>query len=169
MIHSDNHSIITMPLIVSLIFALLSPLTRAKDVCQGPLVQLSVSTMESSSSHAFHGPFFGVTAYFGRQIYLNQTLSGPLVLASPLDACAPPRIGDDDGDAAPLHLPEGAVVLVQRGGCNFTDKARAVEAAGGVAMLLYDNVPGCITMGGGAETPVSLTIPSVSISQVRSS
>ena len=59
------------------------------------------------------------------------------------------------------------IVLVLRGTCNFTDKARNVQRAGGRAMLLFDNQPGCVTM---AFTNTSwladLTLPAISISQV---
>lgn len=39
------------------------------------------------------------------------------------------------------------MVLVQRGSCSFTAKALALKAAGALAMLLYDDQPGCIAMG----------------------
>ena len=39
-------------------------------------------------------------------------------------------------------------MIVVRGNCTFTEKAAAVQAAGGAAMLLYDSqVGGCVTMG----------------------
>ncbi len=36
----------------------------------------------------------------------------------------------------------GMVVLVERGGCAFTDKALRLQKAGARAMLLFDNQPG---------------------------
>ncbi len=66
------------------------------------------------------------------------------------------------------HTPDMAVLLVERGGCDFTQKAAMVQAAGGKAMLLYDNQTGCIGMSYSNESAVEgLQIASISISQVR--
>jgi len=59
----------------------------------------------------------------------------PLLLASPLDACGP------------LPPSDGGAYLIIRGGCSFLAKAQAVRAAGGGAALIYDDDPGCISMG----------------------
>ncbi|KAG2441965.1 hypothetical protein HYH02_009759 [Chlamydomonas schloesseri] len=78
----------------------------------------------------------------------------PLVVAEPADACG----GQLRTSAA------GAAVLVVRGNCTFTDKAAAVQASGGAAMLLYDSQPGgCITMGFEPNATAGLTLAAVSI------
>lgn len=53
-----------------------------------------------------------------------------LVPAVPADGCS------DMKDKEILH---GQVVLVERGGCSFVQKARHVEEAGGKAVLIADN------------------------------
>ena len=65
---------------------------------------------------------------------------------------------------------DGAVVLVQRGVCNFTDKAARIQQAGAAAMIMYDNVPGCISMAaaeGSSSAAKDIRLLPVSISQVR--
>ncbi|MEW5302651.1 MAG: hypothetical protein WDW36_005413 [Sanguina aurantia] len=62
----------------------------------------------------------------------------------------------------------GAVVVVLRGNCSFAQKAEVVQRANGSAMLLYDNIPGCVTMGSSeddANTTSGVTIPLISITQ----
>lgn len=58
-------------------------------------------------------------------------VAGDLVEAEPFDACLPLV---NDG------LVAGAVVLVERGGCNFVEKAFNVEQAGAVALVVINNV-----------------------------
>jgi subtilisin family serine protease len=54
------------------------------------------------------------------------------------------------------------VCLIERGDINFSDKVLACESGGGVAAIVYNNVPGLFsgTLGG-----VETTIPSVGMSQ----
>jgi hypothetical protein len=57
----------------------------------------------------------------------------------------------------------GNVALVDRGTCPFVDKAKNVQAAGAIGMVVADNAPGDVTgLGGEDET---ILIPSVRISQ----
>jgi subtilisin family serine protease len=87
-------------------------------------------------------------------------------LASTVDACsstvaaAPPPSGSLTGAAA----------LIRRGGCSFYEKAINAQAAGAVAVVLYNNIPGLLTA---AVTPPTVppgqpavTIPVVGISDV---
>ena len=55
----------------------------------------------------------------------------------------------------------GAVCLIERGDISFSDKVLACQNGGGVAAIIYNNVPGSLsgTLGG-----VATTIPSVGIS-----
>jgi hypothetical protein len=57
----------------------------------------------------------------------------------------------------------GNVALVDRGTCTFVEKARNVQAAGAIGMVVADNAPGDVTgMGGEDET---IVIPAVRITQ----
>lgn len=57
----------------------------------------------------------------------------------------------------------GNVALVDRGTCPFVDKARNVQAAGAIGMVVADNAPGDVT-GMSGDDP-AITIPSVRITQ----
>ncbi|MGH9245933.1 MAG: PxKF domain-containing protein [Acidimicrobiales bacterium] len=62
-----------------------------------------------------------------------------------------------------VDFPAGAVALVDRGTCTFVSKAANAQAAGAVAMIVANNVPGPpIPLTG---TDPSITIPSVMVSQ----
>ncbi|MEZ5098876.1 MAG: S8 family serine peptidase [Thermoleophilia bacterium] len=56
--------------------------------------------------------------------------------------CAP--TGDPNGPGSPLAKGalKGAIALVSRGTCTFASKARRVEAAGGIGLVVVDNRPG---------------------------
>jgi hypothetical protein len=66
-------------------------------------------------------------------------------------------------DATNALAVRGNVALVDRGGCAFVDKARNVQAAGAIGMVLADNTPGDVA-GMSGEDP-SIRIPSVRITQ----
>ena len=57
----------------------------------------------------------------------------------------------------------GNVALVDRGTCAFVDKAKNLQAAGAIAMIVADNAPGDVTDLGGADP--AITIASVRVSQ----
>ena len=55
------------------------------------------------------------------------------------------------------------IALVDRGVCTFVEKARNLQDAGAIGMVVADNAPGEVTGLGGADP--SITIPAVRISQ----
>ena len=57
----------------------------------------------------------------------------------------------------------GNVALVDRGTCTFVEKAKNVQAAGAIGMVVADNAPGDVVGLGGDDD--SIVIPSVRISQ----
>jgi len=75
----------------------------------------------------------------------------------------------NDGSANPtqgcnslIGFPAGAIALVDRGTCTFVAKVNNAQAAGAVAVIVANNVPGApITMGG---TDPGIVIPSVMVS-----
>mmetsp|Transcript_35632 Transcript_35632/g.79248 ORF Transcript_35632/g.79248 Transcript_35632/m.79248 type:complete len:564 (-) Transcript_35632:687-2378(-) len=126
-----------------------------EDQCYGYPVQISINQNDLAKPQLF----FGALAPFGHQLLLNESISGKLVKADPVEACAELR-----GDVA------GAVVLVQRGTCNFTTKAVNLQLAKAAAMLLYDNQPGCVFMGydhKDKELVGNITTTLISISQAN--
>ncbi len=58
----------------------------------------------------------------------------------------------------------GRIAIVNRGGCGFAVKAATVQAAGAIALIVADNVPGS-PPAGMSGTDATLTIPSVRITQ----
>lgn len=69
------------------------------------------------------------------------------------DACVPPS------NAAAIN---GKIVILRRGGCNFTVKVKNAQDAGAVAVIVVNNVEGEISMSG---ADASISIPAVSVSQ----
>ena len=57
----------------------------------------------------------------------------------------------------------GKIVVADRGTCNFTEKAKAVQAAGGAGIIVANNNAGAPFTMGGADA--SVTIPAVMVSQ----
>lgn len=80
-------------------------------------------------------------------------ITDEVVITEPLDACAP---------LANATEIAGNIALVQRGSCDFSVKHLNVQEAGGVAILVFNNVDGPpINMGG---DPTGIEIPGVMIS-----
>ena len=94
------------------------------------------------------------TAGFGP---FNFDLTAQVVLAN--DGVAPAN------DACePLTGVTGRIVLVDRGFCTFVIKAQRVQAAGGVGMIVANNVAGDVPPGLGGTDP-TITIAVLSITQ----
>jgi hypothetical protein len=92
---------------------------------------------------------FGATATpqnFAGEVVLSQDAGG----ASTTDGC------EAIGPAV-----AGKIALVDRGTCGFVVKAANAQAAGATAMLVANNAPGTIGMGGADPT---VTIPSLMVS-----
>jgi hypothetical protein len=96
---------------------------------------------------------------------------GPPLGARPVNGQLMPVIDQPDGTGlacAPLdkhntRAVRGNVALVSRGTCGFVDKARNVQAAGAIAMIVADNAPGAPTGMSGSDP--SIRIPSVRVTQ----
>jgi hypothetical protein len=74
----------------------------------------------------------------------------------------------DDGSANPTHgceelvgFTEGAIAIADRGTCAFGVKAETAQDAGAIGLIVVNNGPGTIAMGGTSEA----VIPAVMISQ----
>lgn len=75
----------------------------------------------------------------------------------------------NDGSALPTQgcgplvgFPVGAIAIADRGTCGFAVKVANAQAAGASAVVIANNAPGTIVMGG---SDPSITIPSVMVSQ----
>lgn len=104
------------------------------------------------------GNYYIGDATFGRQIS-NRPVSGQLM----------PVVDQPGGTGlacTPLNTINALAVrnniaLVDRGTCDFVTKARNVQAAGAIGMVVVDNVPGDVTGLSGNDP--SITIPAVRI------
>jgi len=94
----------------------------------------------------------------------NEPVTGKLVLAAaltgvPEQACSPFTAEN----AAAIA---GNIAVVYRGTCGFADKVQNAQIAGAIAVVVINNQPGLITMGGAPTNPVpAITIPAVMITQ----
>jgi len=88
-------------------------------------------------------------------------ITADLVLA--VDDNATPDPNDACSDITNTAEINGNIAVVRRGECNFSDKALEAQRAGAVAVLVVNNVPGDIVMGGTGS--VFLNIPAFSINQ----
>ena len=98
------------------------------------------------------GNYLVGTADFGPPLS-SPGITNNVVLASPVDACS----AITNGGAI-----SGRIALVDRGTCNFTNKVKNVQNAGGLAVIIADNVAGTPPPGLGGSDP-TITIPSVRI------
>jgi minor extracellular serine protease Vpr len=84
----------------------------------------------------------------------EAVITAPLAQPNDVEGCEP-----EDFAA----FPAGAVALIKRGTCNASQKAQNAQAAGAVAVIIWNNVPGDppdFSFGGGAP----VTIPTLTIS-----
>ena len=96
-------------------------------------------------------------AEFGPRL-TDAGITGDLVLV--IDGIAP----ENDGCSSLVNSAEinGNIALIDRGDCTFVSKAQQAEAAGAIAVVVADNVPGDTPIVMGGEDP-GLTIPAVSV------
>jgi hypothetical protein len=92
-------------------------------------------------------------AGFGGEV--ADGLTGELALVN--DGSADPTFGCGEL----IDFPEGAIAIAVRGVCGFEVKAANAEAAGATGIIVVNNAPGTISMGGGG---LGTTIPAVMIS-----
>jgi hypothetical protein len=96
---------------------------------------------------------------------------GPALGAVPVSGQLMPVVDQPDGSgfACSALSPANAravrhnIALVDRGACAFVDKAKMVQAAGAIGMVVADNQPGDLSGMSGADPAIA--IPSVRITQ----
>lgn len=104
------------------------------------------------------GPFMVGTASFGPRITSTGVI-GAVVLAN--DGVADPSTSN--GCTPFVNSMAGLIALVDRGICDFTTKVKNAQAAGALAVLVADNVPGTPPDGLGGGADPTITIPSARI------
>ncbi|KAH7691728.1 Peptidase A22B signal peptide peptidase protein [Dioscorea alata] len=122
--------------------------------CSNNFVLVKVQTWIDNSEDS---EFVGVGARFGTPLesqerHANRTR---LLIADPPDLCSPPR-----------KKLSGEVLLVHRGKCKFTSKAKVAEAAGASAILIINNCRELYKMVCDRnETDLNINIPAVMLPQ----
>eukprot|EP01136_Pigoraptor_vietnamica_P045920 Opistho-1_new@24500 len=121
---------------IAIIKALMELHTKRKEAARNGVHALRVTVLMpwSLRGDAIAGP-----ALFGSKVREDVTIVAPAIYASPEDACTP--LVDIVGrrlagvEFSPYR---GRIVVAMRGKCMFVEKARNIEAAGGVAMVVVD-------------------------------
>ncbi|MFC0252585.1 PA domain-containing protein [Massilia consociata] len=101
--------------------------------------------------------------------YVGDASFGPALGRTPVSGQLMPVVDQPNGTGlacTPLSLSNAVAVrnnvaLVDRGTCDFVTKARNVQAAGAIAMVVVDNVPGDVIGLSGSDP--SIRIPAVRI------
>ncbi|CAI0414508.1 unnamed protein product [Linum tenue] len=129
-------------------------LAPKKPGCENDFILVKVQTWVNGEEDA---EFVGVGARFGTVIVskeknANQTR---LSLSDPRDCCKPPK-----------NKLVGDVIMVDRGGCKFTEKANNAEGAGASAILIINNQKELYKMVCEPdETDLDIHIPAVMLPQ----
>jgi hypothetical protein len=135
----------------------------------GPGVTSAVpQVLAPSSNLAVGGPASGQAA---GNYAVGDASFGPPLSTSPVagqlmpvvDQAAGTGLACDPLNALNALAVHGNIALVDRGACDFVTKARNVQAAGALAMILADNQPGDVAGMSGIDP--AITIPSVRITQ----
>jgi len=135
----------------------------------GPRVKAAAPTVLSPQSELrISGPAAGGAS---GTYEVGDATFGPALANPPVTGQIMPVIDQPEGTGlacTPLSPANAAAVrgniaLVDRGGCAFVIKARIVQNAGAIAMIVAENAPGPVTGLGG--TDVNVTIPAVRVTQ----
>jgi hypothetical protein len=100
----------------------------------------------------------GLSTTFGAPV-TNVPVTGPVTLVN--DGVAPVN---DSCEPLPPGSLTGQIALVDRGLCGFAVKAKIVQDAGAIGVIVCDNAAGCPPPGMGGVDPL-VTIPAVRVSQ----
>jgi hypothetical protein len=135
----------------------------------GPIVTATVpQVLAPSSNLAVGGSAAGQAA---GNYPVGDASFGPPLSNPPVGGQLMPVVDQADGTGLacdPLNAlnalaVHGNVALVDRGSCDFVTKARNVQAAGALGMIVADNQPGDVAGMSGSDP--AITIPSVRITQ----
>jgi hypothetical protein len=138
-------------------------------LADGTLVQAALPTFGTVSKEEPPSPIRYVTVHPDSpwQVVFpaSRAVFGPELTPQGMtaDIAVAEDAGGDSRACVPLvDFPAGAIALVDSGDCTFEQKAKNVQDAGGIAMIVARTVPGePINMGG---SDPDITIPSVMVS-----
>jgi hypothetical protein len=129
-------------------------LPYCENIGSTPDANLSViSPADIAGNYQFSAPAWGAD-------YQQGTAYGQLVLAN--DGSANPTLGC--GAFINAAAMAGNIAVIDRGNCEFGNKAVNAQNAGAIAAIIVNNVAGVIDMGAGAQSG-NVTIPTIMVSQ----
>lgn len=73
-------------------------------------------------------------SHFGPELIQDNFVEGEVIIADPIRACGPVLRNAEKARAK--------IVIAERGDCTFVSKARVVQSAGVLALIVCDNTPG---------------------------
>lgn len=115
---------------------------------------------------AVAGDYESKEAAFTPKLADNGPVTGNLVLADDGEIVTPEGQAGTVFDACDLLINgdevSGGIAFVQRGGCDFDVKLENVQAAGAIAMVVFNNDAGVVLMSGDSAVA---TVPAVMIGQ----
>ncbi len=119
------------------------------------VLQLGTPILKVNAPAAIAGFYQIGGATFGAPVS-STPITGPVVLGAPADGCTPLT------NAADIA---GKIAIVNRGTCTFVVKAKNVQDAGGIAMIVADNAAGGPPADlGGADPTITITSIRVTLS-----
>lgn len=114
------------------------------------------AVIRATAPAAVVGGYAAVEGNFTAPLAKVGRITGSVAATLPADACAT----ISNGDAL-----SGKIALINRGTCFFSDKIRAAQQSGAIAVIMVNNVSTApIVMSGNGDTS-DITIPGVMISQ----
>lgn len=142
-----------------------SAVSRTNLVWSGPQVIADVPSVLSPTPRLIVNAPFEISgtyevgsASFGPPL----TLAGTVGEVMPIVDTVAPGPGCNPFTPQNAAAVNGKIALIDRGGCNFTVKAKNAQDAGAIAVLIGDNVPGSPPPALGGSDP-TVTIPAVRI------
>jgi len=152
-------------LFVLLGIATLLPSTKAANLSTLPIAQTKIVGGELAVEGDW--PWMSALVFTNDILVTSLDVAGTpyesdLFLFSPTGKVSGTMVDCGIGDSQ-CNLAEGKICLIERGEIDFTAKALNCEAAGGIGVIIFNNVPGNTsgTLGAG----FSGTIPVIAISQ----
>ncbi len=120
-------------------------------------------TLTVTEPAAIAGDLLLGTADFGAALTVAG-ISGDVVAATDAADAAGPSATDACSTLDDAAAVAGRIALVDRGTCFFVDKARNVQAAGAIGLVIVNNVADTSALGMSGDD-ASITIPVVSVTQ----
>jgi subtilisin family serine protease len=115
-----------------------------------------LSSVRITAPPAVAGSYISLEGAFTPSLQAVGPVEAPVVASEPADGC------DTLSNGSALS---GAIALIDRGSCFFSDKVRAAQKAGAVGVIIVNNIPGLpVPMAGTGDTS-DLTIPAVMIGE----